>query len=96
MQANLERSGKVVPSREQVATEVRELVAEQDSLPIAEIREEHDLVGDLGYDSLDLVELAMELEEHFQISVPDSLSEQGRTVRQVIDGVWHRLGEGAG
>jgi acyl carrier protein len=67
MQTHLERSGKILLSREQVFDEVRRLVPEQASLPAGEIREEHDLIGDLGYDSLDVVELAMELEEHFKI-----------------------------
>ena len=87
MQTHLDRSDKTVRSREQVLEEVRQLVAEQISLPLNEVREEHDLITDLGYDSLDLVELAMELEEHFNITVPDAMSEQARTVGQITDGV---------
>ena len=87
MQTNLERSDKTLPSREQVLEEVKQLVAEQVALPTREIREEHDLIADLGYDSLDVVELAMELEEHFDITVPDAMSEQARSVGQIADGV---------
>jgi len=93
MQTHLERSGKILLAREQVFDEVRRLVAEQASLPAGEIREEHDLIGDLGYDSLDVVELAMELEEHFSITVPDNMSEEARTVGQITDGVLHLIAE---
>ena len=87
MQTNLERSDKTLPSREQVLEEVRQLVAEQAAVPTSEVRAELDLFADLAYDSLDIVELAMELEEHFDITVPDALSEQARTVGQIADGV---------
>ena len=87
MQTHLDRSDKTLPSREQVLEEVKQLVAEQVALPVNEVREEHDLIADLGYDSLDVVELAMELEEHFNITVPDTMSEQARTVGQIADGV---------
>lgn len=87
MQIHLDQSDKTLPSREQVLEEVRQLVAEQIALPVNEVREEHDLIANLGYDSLDVVELAMELEEHFNITVPDAMSEQARTVGQITDGV---------
>ena len=87
MQIQVERSGKTLPSRERVLEEVRQLVGEQVALPASKIREEQELIADLGYDSLDIVELAMELEEHFAITVPDTLSEEARTVGQVAHGV---------
>ena len=87
MQTHLDRSDRTLPSREQVLAEVKQLVAEQVALPVSEVREEHDLIADLAYDSLDVVELAMELEEHFDITVPDTMSEQARTVGQIADGV---------
>ncbi len=87
MQTNLERSDKRRLSREQTLDGVKQLVAEQVSLPVVQIREEQDLIADLGYDSLDVVELAMELEEHFDITVPDDMSDRAKTVGQVADGV---------
>jgi acyl carrier protein len=91
MHTDLERSEKTPSSREHVLEQVRQLVAEQIALPPGVVREEHDLVADLGYDSLDVVELAMELEEHFEITVPDTMSEQARTVGQIADGVMQVL-----
>ena len=87
MKTNLNYSDKTATSREQVLAEVKQLVAEQVALPVNEIREECDLITDLGYDSLDVVELAMELEEHFNVTVPDKMSDQARTVGQIVDGM---------
>jgi len=42
-------------------------------------------VGDLGADSLDLVEIVMDLEENFKISIPDNDLGKQRTVQDVID-----------
>lgn len=45
------------------------------------------LVGDLGADSLDIVELVMELEDEFDIDIPDAATgnETDGTVQQVVD-----------
>jgi acyl carrier protein len=92
MQTHVDRSDKTQPSREQVLEEVKQLVAEQIGRPANEVREEHDLIADLDYDSLDVVELAMELEEHFDVTVPDTMSEEARTVGQIADGVVQLIG----
>jgi len=40
---------------------------------------------DLGADSLDIVELVMELEETFEITIPDDQAEKIKTVGEAID-----------
>ena len=81
------------PSRETILGKVKQLVAGQTSLAASEVREEHELISDLGYDSLSVVELTMELEEHFDISVSGDLSDQARSVGQITDGVMRLLAE---
>ena len=46
-----------------------------------------DLYSDLGFDSLDNVELAMALEHDFKISIPDDEVEWWQTVSQVLHSV---------
>lgn len=42
---------------------------------------------DLGADSLDEIEICMELEKEFNISIPDSLMEEVKTVQDLYDTV---------
>ncbi len=50
-----------------------------------QITRETSFVNDLGADSLDTVELVMELEEEFDINIPDDVAEKIQTVGQAID-----------
>jgi len=53
-------------------------------------------VADLGCDSLDVIEITMEVEEHFDVTVPDEASERIDTVGQIADGVLELRGRGRG
>lgn len=64
--------------------EVKEVVAEQLNVNPDEVKEESKFVEDLGADSLDVVELIMELEEKFDIEIPDSEAENIATVGDAI------------
>jgi acyl carrier protein len=44
-------------------------------------------LADLGFDSLDTMTLLFELENAFQISIPDEQARSIRTVREIIEGV---------
>ncbi len=44
-------------------------------------------LAELGFDSLDTISLLFELENTFQISVPDDRARSIRTVREIVDGV---------
>ncbi|KAK6457637.1 mitochondrial acyl carrier protein [Scheffersomyces xylosifermentans] len=50
-----------------------------------EITEESSFVQDLGLDSLDVVEVVMELEHEFNIQIPDNEADSLKTVGQAID-----------
>ena len=62
---------------------IRSLVAEQLGVELAEIKADANILDDLGADSLDVVEMVMALEEHFDIEVPDDDVEDLRTVADV-------------
>jgi acyl carrier protein len=79
--------GAAVQSRDAVVNETKAIVAEFVNMSPEQIREEHTLLGDLGMDSLDIVECTMEIEEHFDVSVPDEIAERIATVGDVADGV---------
>jgi acyl carrier protein len=62
---------------------VRELLASQFEIDMNKITEETDIVGDLGADSLDLVEMIMMLEEEFGIVITDESIYGYKTVGEI-------------
>ena len=60
-------------SRDQILADVRQIVGAYTEIVPEAIQEDHNLEADLGCDSLDVVEISMEVEEHFGISVPDEI-----------------------
>lgn len=67
-----------------VAERVIEIVADQLGVDKEKVTPETHFVNDLGADSLDTVELVMELEEEFDINIPDDAAEKIETVGQAI------------
>ena len=63
---------------------VRDLLASQLEISSDLIREDTDILEDLGADSLDLVELLTSLEDEFGIEVPDEDVEKFHTVGDVV------------
>jgi acyl carrier protein len=61
------------------------IVADQLGVSKEQITRDTSFVNDLGADSLDTVELVMELEEEFDINIPDDVAEKIQTVGQAID-----------
>ena len=68
-----------------VKERVIDIVAEQLGVSKDQVTPETSFVNDLGADSLDTVELVMELEEEFDINIPDDAAEKIQTVGQAID-----------
>ena len=62
-----------------------DIVSENLNAPREEITRESRFVEDLQADSLDLVEMAMEFEDKFGVSIPDEDFEKIKTVGEAID-----------
>jgi len=67
-----------------VEERVIEIVSEQMGVAKDQVTRETSFVNDLGADSLDTVELVMEFEEEFDITIPDEEAEKIQTVGQAI------------
>ena len=63
---------------------VVDIVAEQLGADKEKIKPETHFVSDLGADSLDTVELVMELEEEFDINIPDDAAEKIQTIGEAV------------
>jgi acyl carrier protein len=70
---------------------VIEIVAEQMCVDKSQITRESSFVNDLGADSLDTVELVMDFEDEFDISIPEEDAEKIKTVGEAIDYVERHL-----
>jgi len=71
---------KVVDIKEEVRTKVLRIVKEHLGVEESKIVEKASFVGDLGADSLDIVELVMAFEEEFKVEISDDVSESILTV----------------
>ncbi len=78
-----------------VEERVVDIVAEQLGVEKDKISRETSFVNDLGADSLDTVELVMELEEEFNISIPDEAAEKIQKVGEAVDFIESAKGEDA-
>jgi acyl carrier protein len=72
-------------SQQEILVKMRELVVEQLAVDPEEVTLEASFVEDLNADSLDLVELIMELEEKFGIKIEDEDAEKIQTVNDAVD-----------
>ena len=71
--------------RQEVLEKVTEIVSEQMGVDVSEISEETSFINDLNADSLDTVELVMEFEDAFDMSIPDEEAEKIQTVGAAVD-----------
>lgn len=68
-----------------VEEKVVDIIAEQMGADKAEITRETSFINDLNADSLDTVELVMEFEDEFDMSIPDEEAEKIQTVGAAVD-----------
>ncbi|GIW76030.1 MAG: acyl carrier protein [Phycisphaerae bacterium] len=70
---------------DEIETKVIEIVSEQMGVDKGEITRDTHFINDLNADSLDTVELVMEFEDEFELSIPEDEAAKIQTVGQAID-----------
>lgn len=69
----------------EIASRVKAIIADKLNVDENEVTETAEFTKDLGADSLDTVELIMEFEKEFGITIPDDKAEGITTVKDAID-----------
>lgn len=74
-----------------VQDRVVKIVCDQMGTTPDKISTDTSFINDLGADSLDTVELVMEFEDEFEISIPDEDAEKIQTVGSAVDYIEGKL-----
>jgi acyl carrier protein len=81
----------VAANEDRVEERVIEIVCENLGVNKEQVTRNTSFTEDVGADSLDIVELVMELEEEFEITIPDEQAEKIKTVGEAIDYIKREL-----
>ena len=68
----------------EIKEKVVEIIVDKLGVDAAEVKDEASFTNDLGADSLDTVELIMELEKQFDVTIPDPDAEKIQTVGDAV------------
>jgi acyl carrier protein len=68
----------------EIEQKVKGIIVEKLGVEEDEVTQEASFTNDLGADSLDTVELIMEFEKEFDISIPDEMAESISTVGDAV------------
>ncbi|MEM1217468.1 MAG: acyl carrier protein [Bacteroidota bacterium] len=69
----------------EIAQKVTRIIVDKLGVDQNEVKPDASFTNDLGADSLDTVELIMEFEKEFELSIPDEKAEQIQTVGDAIE-----------
>lgn len=67
-----------------IAEKVSKIIVDKLGVDESEVTNEASFINDLGADSLDTVELIMEFEKEFNVSIPDEQAENIQTVGDAV------------
>ena len=74
-----------MPTEAEIQEKVSQIVSKELGIDKSGLTREMSFVDDLKADSLDTVELVMEFEDEFEITIPDEEAEKIQTIGQAID-----------
>jgi len=70
---------------QEIEEKIIEIISEQMGVDKSEINRDTSFINDLNADSLDTVELVMEFEDEFDVSIPDEEAEKIQTIGAAVD-----------
>ncbi len=79
------------PSADNLMHKVMSLAAEQINVPLEQLTPQTRFIEDLNYDSLDMVEFSMQIEEEFEIAIPDDMLGKISNIQQATNEITQLL-----
>ena len=76
-----------MPTPEEISTTVKDIFHKTLKIDPENIRPETALKDDLNLDSLDMIEVVYEVEDHFDVQIPEESIKEIQTFQQVVDGL---------
>ncbi|MEM8885621.1 MAG: acyl carrier protein [Planctomycetota bacterium] len=80
-----------MPSPEEIAAEVKRILQKTVKIDPEQVSAETNLKEDLNLDSLDMIEVVYEVEDHFDVQIPEESIKDIQTFQQVVDGLGEAL-----
>ena len=77
----------------EIESRVKQIIIEKFGVSASMVTSEANFTNDLSADSLDRVELIMEIEDEFGISIPEDLAEKIATVGDAVKYVEEKVAE---
>ena len=77
--------------KEEVFNEFNEILSDKLGISPEEITNESNIESDFGADSLDHIEIIVEIEKKYNISIPDEDMDDIKTVENAVDYICNRL-----
>ncbi len=72
-------------NKEEIKNKVKDIIVEKNDVDASEVTDTANFETDLGMDSLDRVELLMEVEKEFSIKIPDDEAEKVYTLADCVE-----------
>jgi len=76
-----------MPTPEEISESVKEIFQKTLKVDPEKIAPETNLKDDLNLDSLDMIEVVYEVEDHFDVQIPEESIKDIQTFQQVVDGL---------
>ena len=83
-------------SKEEIAAAVKEIFKKTLKIDPEGIRPDTMLKDDLKLDSLDMIEVVYEVEDRFDVQIPEESIKEISSFQQIVDGLTHALEAKAG